>query len=38
MPIEYIDTKGRLRGISAGFLDVLEEKTGLRFEIVKPKN
>ena len=38
MPIEYVDAKGRLRGISAGFLDVLEKKTGLRFEIVRPKN
>ena len=38
MPIEYVDSKGHLRGISAGFIEALENKTGLRFEIVKPKN
>ena len=35
VPFEFIDGDGEYRGISADFLALISEKTGLKFEVVK---
>jgi len=37
-PIESLDAQGRLHGITKGYVELLEKKTGLRFKILKPKS
>ncbi|MGB0631652.1 MAG: histidine kinase dimerization/phospho-acceptor domain-containing protein [Alphaproteobacteria bacterium] len=37
-PIEALNARGHLQGISTGYIDLLEKKTGLRFKILTPKN
>ncbi|CAN0560617.1 unnamed protein product, partial [Laminaria digitata] len=37
-PIEALDSAGQLTGMSADYLTLLEQTTGLRFEVTKPRN
>ncbi len=37
-PIDWIDKKGTYRGISADFMRLVENKTGIKFKVVKCKN
>ena len=37
-PIEALDARRRLTGVSADYLAALEQKTGLRFDVLKPRN
>ena len=37
-PIDWIDNKGKYRGISADFIQVIQKKTGINFKVIKCKN
>ncbi|MFZ2658518.1 MAG: transporter substrate-binding domain-containing protein [Victivallales bacterium] len=34
-PVEYLDEKGELKGISSDYLKIVSQKLGLRFEVVR---
>ena len=37
-PVEYFDAEGRYRGIAADFIELMEFKSGVQFEIVQLEN